>query len=275
MKKLVFLILLTATYVMAEECDLYKPIRDLTTPIQIIFTDDSTIWRSTFYSIYNYFYSGTSGVTEDGYNCRKEKYEKAFLDTNTYLYREIWEGNVQGSRRIFIMQRHQSTYKIGDVFKDEFMHWQSCGMLTLTYEQADSLITPLANALNEWFDMETHWTDSGYETDNLIVWSVGGGYRYPEQVLTWAKQACVSETNVPLPINRQSVGIVFKNGLVNIPESLRGETYFLFDVNGKLLQKNTAKETIHVPYRSAILKIGNQKPVLLKQWSSKLLTDNY
>lgn len=258
MKKLAFLILLTATYVMAEECDLNKPLRDLTTPIQIIFTD-SSLWYSRYA-----FNSGCSYSTDDGYNCRKEKHEKAFLDTNTYLYRDRWTGDPQGLYRLFIMQREQSTYKIGDVFKDEFMHWQNCGMLSLTYEQADSMITPLANVLNVWFtDRENNWSSGAYETDNLMVVSVFAPYTYPDQIITWTKQACLSETNT-LPIKRQSAGILFKNGLVHVPEFLRGETYLLFDVNGKLLQKSIAKETIRVSYRSAILKIGNQKPVLLK-----------
>lgn len=94
---------------------------------------DSTIWRDKYA-----FGSGSVYVTEDGYNCEKELFEneKAFLDSNTYLSRYSSVKGLPGWKRINITQNEKSEHKIGDVFRDEFLHWQKCGMLKMSYEEA-------------------------------------------------------------------------------------------------------------------------------------------
>ena len=253
MRKFIFTILLTAIYVMADECDDYW--RDLTLPIVITFTD-STLWYDKHAFGYGFDY-----ITKDNYNCRKQQYEKAFLDTNTYMYRERWSGDPQWTFRIYVLQREQSIYDIGDVFKDEFLHWQDCGMLNLTHEQADSIITPLAYAMNNWF--AGNWPNEGYETDLFYVWQAGDGYTRPKEISSWAKQACISESTALLPVKNKSASITFEKDLVHVPEHLQGKTYFLFDVNGKVIQKGFADKTIRLPNKPTILKIGNRKPSLL------------
>jgi len=253
MRKFIFTILLTAIYVMADECD--DSWRDLTLPIVITFTD-SSLW----YKRYS-FSDGAAYVTEDGYNCRKQKYEKAFLDTNTYMYREKRSDMPQWTFKLYVLQRKQSSYGIGDVFKDEFLHWQDCGMLNLTHEQADSIITPLAYAMNNWF--EGKWLNEGYETDLFYVWEVGGGYTRPKEISAWAKQACLSELTALSPEKPQRASITFEKGTVHVPEDQQGNTYFLFDVNGKVIKNGIADKTINLPNKPTILKIGNTKPVLL------------
>ena len=61
-----------------------------------------------------------------------------------------------------------------------------------------------------------------------------------------------------------AAGIVLENGLAHIPERLIGQKYFIFDMNGRVIQAGIAKETIRMPLYPVILKVGNEKIVLDK-----------
>lgn len=256
MKRITALILFAVVYSLADSCGLQYPIVEIT-------FKDSSLWRENTHSFFDAGPVLLNGqltyILEDGYNCENPKYEKAFIDTNTYLRKDYGTGNISEWRIVDIGQNDLSTYNMGDVFKDEFMHWQQCGMLSLNYEEADSLGDYLAKVIDDMFD-NLNWS----ETDAFIVddYPMTGGSA-PAQFVDWAKKDCATVSITPLE-KPAKASIAFEKGTVFIPEFLRGEKYFVFDMNGRVIKKGTAGETIRMPTSPAILKIGLEKLVLQK-----------
>ena len=242
MKKIATIVLFLAAFSMAEECGLTMDGRE----IELM---DSTIWWRN-----SHLFWGTVFILEDGYNCEKQEYEKSFLDSNTYIQR-IRSGKV--IKELIIGQNSLSAYGIGDVFRDEFLHWQKCGMLNLTYEQADSVATLLVKAMD--------LRDSGYyETDLFCITEYPpAGWGMPQQFIDWAKEDCRA-VSIEKKLHHGTDQILFEYGLAQIPKPLQGENYFVFDMNGKVVQKGVAGEAISVSNVPSILKLGNQQLILLK-----------
>ncbi|MCR5378994.1 MAG: hypothetical protein K6E57_08585 [Fibrobacter sp.] len=233
-------------------------------PLEIHFLD-STIWYNSYSfssGCYAVVADTLSETLEDGYRCSKEgiKSEKAFLDSNVFLYRGLPPGvhPQPGENILYIYSVSVATHSLGDVFRDEFLHWQQCGMLSLTYEEADSLVSSLVEVMNEKFANERCYC---YKSDKINASDYPGDS--PDQIVTWSNEVCAT---VPIAqsYNVVRMDIVFENGLARIPERLIGQKYFVFDLNGKVLQQGLAEETIRMPNTLAILKIGNENPVLLK-----------
>ena len=199
-----------------------------------------------------------SETLTDGYRCLKERIEgeTAFIDSNVFLYYEGFREKI-----LYIFATSTATHGLGDVFRDEFLHWQQCGMLNMTYEEADSLIEPMAQALNNYLT-DPVWTTEGF-FETLGLRASDAVYPYPSEVLDWAKKAC---KKVPIAQQRLAAqaDIIFENGLAHIPERLMGQKYFIFDMNGRVIQAGIAKETIRMPLYPVILKVGNEKPFLSK-----------
>ena len=246
MKKITTIALFLAALSMAEECRLTMYGRE-------ILLMDSTIWRRN-----TRLFWGTVFILEDGYNCEKGEYEKAFLDPNTYIRRMRLKG---GARELIIGQNSLSVYGIGDVFKDEFLHWQKCGMLNLTYEQADSIATLLVDPINSC-DVDFGAT-RGIASIYFNEYPPMGGGSMPQQFLDWAKEDCRT-VSIGKSFHHGTDQILFEYGLAQIPKPLQGENYFVFDMNGKVVQKGVAGEAISVSNVPSILKLGNQQLILLK-----------
>ena len=128
-------------------------------------------------------------------------------------------------------------------------------MLNMTYEEADSLIEPMAQALNNYLK------EGFFETSGLLAMDVTSPYPY--EVLDWTKKACAKAPIAQVKKN-SAAGIVLENGLARIPERLMGQKYFIFDMNGRVIQAGIAKEAIRMPLYPVILKVGNEKPFLSK-----------
>ena len=258
-KYLIFLFLFMSVAFAKDDCGL-----DLQLALHF---RDSTIWYNSYSfssGCYAVVADTLSETLEDGYRCSKEgiKSEKAFLDSNVFLYRGLPPGvhPQSGENILYIYSVSVATHSLGDVFRDEFLHWQQCGMLSLTYEEADLLIKPLVNALNNCYK-EDIWDFRQFEKSWALVTDIS--YVYPDQIVTWSNEVCAT---VPIAqsYNVVRMDVVFENGLARIPERLIGQKYFVFDLNGKVLQQGLAEETIRMPNTLAILKIGNENPVLLK-----------
>lgn len=242
MKKIAMMVLFLAGFSLAAKCGLETP-----DGREITMLDSTLWWQNT------YLFWGAVFILEDGYNCEKGEYEKAFLDPNTYIQRS----RGSGPKMLTIIQNSLSTYGIGEVFRDEFLHWQKCGMLDLTYEQADSIVTPLVEAMK--------LSDSGYYETDLFFLSQ---YHYvggipPQQFIDWASEDCRA-ASIEKRQSRSTDPILFDRGLVQISKSLQGENYFVFDMNGKVVQKGVVGETIRVSILPSILKIGEGRLLLLK-----------
>lgn len=237
---------------MATDCGLMYPI------VKIIFRDSTIWWRdlNSFFGAGPVLLDGElTTILEDGYNCEKQKYEKAFIDTNTYLHRDYGTGNHLEWRIMYIGQNNLSTYNVGDVFKDEFMHWQQCGMLSLSNEEVDDLGDSIAKAIVDMFE-----NLNSLQKDRFSVSDYPGDRT---QFAKWAEEACAT-VSIALQKKPANASIVFEKGIARIPEHLRGESYFIFDMNGRIIKKGTAGEMIRMPISPAILKIGIEKPILLK-----------
>lgn len=251
-------LLLVASQVFAEvDCQ-------LNLGLQVHFLD-STIWYDRYsfaYGSYTVVADTLSETLADGYRCAKERSynEQAFLDSNVFFYRDLPPGVYpqSGEKILYIFTVSSATHGLGDVFKDEFLHWQQCGMLSLTYEEADSLIEPLVKMMNEEFVNEDC---DCYRSDKLVVDDYPG--EIPDQIVKWAKDAC-TKTSIVQPRKLACTDVFFENGLAHVPERLIGQRYFVFDLNGRVIQKGIAGETIRMPSTLAIFKIGNENPVLLK-----------
>ncbi len=267
MKKGVVSFLLAISFACAEDCRFVDF-------FDIYFTD-STIW----YNEYSFF-DGSFVVDslsewidaenlpetlEDGYQCYKKGYrdEKAFLDSNVFLHREKrrYRG-VDDMNTVVLFGLSVANHRVGDVFKDEFLHWQQCGMLNLTYEEADSLVTPLAKALNEHLANDSGYSSS-YESDCFFAGDFPVGSEFPDKFIKWRDEICKTEGSI-LQKNSSNEKLIFGNGLVRVPCSLQGETYFVLDLNGRVIRKGIAGEIIRMPAYPAILKVGAQRPVLFK-----------
>lgn len=250
MKKIMLFVFLLMINTMAATCE-------LTWPIDIFFKD-STIWRDKYA-----FASGSVYVTEDGYNCEKKEFEKAFLDSNIYLSRYSSVKGLPGWKRINITQNEKSEHKIGDVFRDEFLHWQKCGMLKMSYEEADSLIAPLVSVLNHWDENEPY---GRFSMSQVEASNVGVPYCHPDEIVKWANEDCKAEappqSNKSIAINNAK--LVVENSVVHVPQTLQGKKYFIFDMNGRILQKGFAEKMIRIEHNPSILKLGSDTPLFLK-----------
>ena len=260
MKKVAKTILFLAAYSFAAGCDF-----NIHEQFEIFFPDSSLWWhdsRSFFGAGPVLLNDSLTYILEDGYNCEKERAEKAFLDTNVFIHRGKRRlRGVDNVNYIDLFSLTIATHSAGDVFRDEFLHWQQCGMLNLTYEEADSLVTPLAEALNRYLTDE-----SGFMRDYVSDIFDASDYpvgSFPAEFVKMRDKTC--KTNVPvLSRSMSDEKIIVENGLVRIPNSLQGKKYFVFDLNGKLIQKGAAGKILRIQSSPVILKIENQKSVLLK-----------
>lgn len=257
MKKVAKTILLLAVYSLAADCGFGL------NQFEIFFTD-STIWAGKYSfssGCYVVIADTLSEWLEDGYRCNKRELqgEKAFLDTNVFIHRD--KDYRRGVNYIDLFDLNTATHSVGDVFRDEFLHWQQCGMLNLTYEEADSLVTPLAEALNRDLADESGIIYE-YETDLFYAIHYPAG-SYPTELVKMRDKTC--GTNVPvLSRSISDEKIIVENGLVRIPNSLQGKKYFVFDLNGKLIQNGITGKILRIQSSPAILKIENHKSALVK-----------
>jgi hypothetical protein len=125
----------------------------------------------------------------------------------------------------------------------------------MTYEEADSLIDSLVYALNDYDEGEVFQTSWIHVTETY--------FEFSDQIKNWAKRACAKAPIAQVKKNG-AAGIVLENGLAHIPERLMGQKYFVFGMNGRVIQAGIAKETIRMPLYPVILKVGNEKIVLDK-----------
>ena len=116
----------------------------------------------------------------------------------------------------------------------------------------------LASAIDDKFE-NLNWT----ETDLFFVDNYPMDGPYSSQFVKWAKEDCAT-VSIALQKKPANASIIFEKGIARIPEHLRGESYFIFDMNGRVIKKGNAGEMIHMPVSPAILKIGIEKPILLK-----------
>ena len=256
MKKVLTFLLLVSSFAFAgDNCQL-----DLRLQISL---RNTSIWYEgdTFpYDLYTVIADTISETLPDGYKCFKQMMsgEPSFIDSNILIYYPH-----RTEKMIYLFSVPMATHGLGDVFKTEFLHWQQCGMLNMTYEEADSLIEPMAQALNNYLTDPVWTTEGFFETLGLHATDLPVPFEYPQLVRDWTKKACAKAPIAQVKKNG-AAGIVLENGLVHIPERLMGQKYFIFDMNGRVLQTGIAKETIRMPLYPVILKVGNEKPFLSK-----------
>ena len=193
---------------------------------------------------------------EDGYNCEQKESKRSFLDSNNaFLYRR----QDSYSQMLSVVVLDASTFLPGDIFRDEFLHWQRCGMLSLSYEEADSVVTPLVKAMNEYFTEE----DNSGEFSSQFFRATPDYIGLSKQINQWMEQSCEA---APLP-QSSSVShcqIVFMNGLIQIPPELQGKHHFMFDLNGQTLQSGKLEQNVTLPRHPVILKIDGQREIFIR-----------
>ena len=246
MNRIILFCLIAVGFSFAEYCRLEESSR-----VDFL---DTTIW---YMGDRSFFWHGCMYTLDDGYNCdksslRNEHSERAFLDSNVYLYRD-------SPKQLYIFTSTKATHTIGEVFRDEFLHWQQCGMLSLTYEEADSLIAPLVEEMeredSELCDLKC---DSIYDTSKFYYargpWAP---FTYPKTIMTWIEESCGT---VPIRgiVENKVGGLLFIGRNVIVPKELQGEKYIIFDMNGKVLESGLAGARIKLPAHPSILMLGGQ-----------------
>lgn len=250
MKRIILFCLMTVVFSFAEYCRIEGGAK-------IEFLDDS-IW---YMGDRNYFFPSVVPLElvytlEDGYACHRyygnsnrEHTERSFLDSSVYIYRFNFD-------ELYIFTSTKATHTIGEVFRDEFLHWQQCEKLSLTYEEADALIAPLVEEMdredNALCDLDC---DSIYDTKKFYysrgLWAP---FTYPKTILTWIEESCETEPIRGLAENRAG-GLLFVGRDVVVPKDLQGEKYIIFDMNGKVLESGLAGVRIKRHAYPVILKI--------------------
>lgn len=253
MKRIILLCLIAVGFSFAEYCRIEDEAK-------IEFLDDS-IW---YMGDRNYFFPSVVPLElvytlEDGYACHKyyetsnrEHTERSFLDSNVYIYRSNFD-------ELYIFTSTKATHTIGEVFRDEFLHWQQCEKLSLTYEEADSLIAPLVEEMDREDDeLCDHKCDSIYDISKFYyergTWTP---FIYPKTILTWIEESCETVSIRGLAENRAG-GLLFVGRDVVVPKELQGEKYIIFDMNGKDLESGLAGARIKLPAHPSILMLGGQ-----------------
>lgn len=253
MKRIILFCLIAVAFSFAEYCRIEDEAK-------IEFLDDS-IW---YMGDRNYFFPSVVPLDlvytlEDGYACHKyyetsnrEHTERSFLDSNVYIYRSNFD-------ELYIFTSTKATHTIGEVFRDEFLHWQQCEKLSLTYEEADSLIAPLVEEMDRVDDeLCDRKCDSIYDISKFYYergpWTP---FTYPKTILTWIEESCETEPIRGLAGNRAG-GLLFVGRDVVVPKDLQGEKYIIFDMNGKVLESGLAGARIKLPAHPSILMLGGQ-----------------
>lgn len=253
MKRIILFCLIAVAFSFAEYCRIEDEAK-------IEFLDDS-IW---YMGDRNYFFPSVVPLElvytlEDGYACHKyyetsnrEHTERSFLDSNVYIYRSNFD-------ELYIFTSTKATHTIGEVFRDEFLHWQQCEKLSLTYEEADSLIAPLVEEMDREDDeLCDRKCDSIYDISKFYYergpWTP---FTYPKTILTWIEESCETEPIRGLAENRAG-GLLFVGRDVVVPKDLQGEKYIIFDMNGKVLESGLAGARIKLPAHPSILMLGGQ-----------------
>ena len=249
MKHIILFCLVTVGISFAEYCRLEESSR-----VDFL---DTTIW---YMGDRTYFFPSVVPLElvytlEDGYACHRyygnsnrEHTERSYLDSNVYLYRVA-------PNQLYIFTSTKATHTIGEVFRDEFLHWQRCEKLSLTYEEADSLIAPLVEEMerdyNEFCGLEC---DPIYDTSKFYYsWGIMLSL-YPKTIMTWIEESCETVPIRGLAENKAD-GLLFVGRNVLVPEELQGEKYIIFDMNGKVLESGFAGARIKLPAHPIILKI--------------------
>ena len=163
------------------------------TPIEIYFTN-SSMWYdkdSFLFGCPTIVADTVSDILADGYKCNKEdqitRTEKAFLDSSMFLFRDKREGvSVLSIYNAFdmISSEDETHHNVGEIFKDEFLHWQQCGILSLSYEKADSLANLLEASINDFVKNR----DSEIVNDFFIV--TESPHSTPKQIGEWIEEFC-------------------------------------------------------------------------------------
>ena len=252
MKRIILFCLIAVGFSFAEYCRLEESSR-----VDFL---DTTIW---YMGDRTYFFPSVVPLElvytlEDGYACHRyygnsnrEHTERSYLDSNVYLYRVF-------PNQLYIFTSTKATHTIGEVFRDEFLHWQQCEKLSLTYEEADSLIAPLVEEMerdhNEFCGLEC---DPIYDTSKFYYsWGITLS-PYPKTIMTWIEESCETEPIRGLAGNRAG-GLLFVGRDVVVPKDLQGEKYIIFDMNGKVLESGLAGARIKLPAHPSILMLGGQ-----------------
>ena len=122
-KSLIFLFLTASLAFAGDNCQL-----DLEIQISL---RDSSIWYegdSFPYNLYTVIADTISETLPDGYKCFKQMMsgETSFIDSNILIY---YPHRIE--KMIYLFSVPMATHGLGDAFKEEFLHWQQCGMLSI------------------------------------------------------------------------------------------------------------------------------------------------
>ena len=132
---------------------------------------DSSIWFSKYsfgYGRSDYLSDSLGDVLEDGYNCNKYglNYEKSFLDEHVFLDRL----KIKYPYQFDMYSTKKATHGMGDVLRDEFIHWHQCDMLAISLEEMETMIAPIVEMLNSGYASD--YKEGLYDTTKIKIYDL-------------------------------------------------------------------------------------------------------
>ena len=185
---------------------------------------DSSIWFSKYsfgYGRSDYLSDSLGDVLEDGYNCNKYglNYEKSFLDEHVFLDRL----KIKYPYQFDMYSTKKATHGMGDVLRDEFIHWHQCDMLAISLEEMETMIAPIVEMLNSGYASD--YKEGLYDTTKVKIYDFYTG-PYPKKISQWRFESCGIDTTAQIVAksnNNCADQILFENGSAVIPQEFVGK----------------------------------------------------
>ncbi|WP_407457565.1 hypothetical protein [Fibrobacter sp.] len=205
------------------------------------------------------------------------------LDSNIFIVNS-WDAD-----NIFLFFAFsQSEHTIVDVIKDEFYHYQECGYIAYSKEKLDSMFVQMDETLGTLKDGSFVWYEypcsADYRTRNELV-----GIHFAQSFCSDASAYCPCYRNPSTgdEDSRRVIDSVYNarcksDGMRNVsltgagnkivvdaeyiqtPNQFKNHTYYLMDVQGRVLEQGRLGSRLKRPKQPVVLQIVGAKPIFVK-----------
>lgn len=204
------------------------------------------------------------------------------MDSNIYIFWP-WENGVY---EFFAFSQNEHT--ILEIIKDEFIHYQQCGLISYSREKLDSMFVQMdetLGALEEdfyiWYEypcrysytakdelVGTHFAQS-YCSDTLAFCpcyygAPVGHTDIPRVIDSVYKARCGIDGINTVKLIDEGNKVVVSNDIIQIPYQYKDRTYSLTDLQGRILEQGFLGSQLPRSKRPIILKINGLKATYIK-----------
>jgi hypothetical protein len=204
------------------------------------------------------------------------------MDSNIYIFWP-WEDGVY---EFFAFSQNEHT--ILEIIKDEFIHYQQCGLISYSREKLDSMFVQMDETLGTLKDGSFVWYEhpcsADYRTrkDRVGIFFAQSFcsdssaycpcYRNPptgdedsrDVIDSVYEVRCKSDgiRNISLAGNRND--IVVDGEYIRTSDQYKNRTYYLMDLQGRVLEQGRLGQQLKRPKQPVVLQIIGAKPIFVK-----------